>query len=221
MMEKITDTLRKDWLLILLIASCFILGAYLYPYLPAKVPSHWNINGRVDGYTSKFWGVYGLPVLNVGLYLLFIVLPLIDPRKKNYDRFSPTYRFLRYLMHIFFIGLYIFTLMSALGTIVNPGLYVQVGISLLFLLIGNVMGRVKHNYFVGIKTPWTLASEEVWRKTHRMAGPLWVAGGIAGIITAFINYDLAGKIFFVILITIVVLPTVYSYIAYHNIMKHI
>lgn len=215
-MEKITKTLKKDWIVILLILASFILSLYFYPSLPDKVPNHWNINGEVDGYTNRFWGAFGIPFLNAGLYILFIVLPHIDPKRKNYDRFPSTYRYIRYLMHIFFIGLQVFTFMAALGSPVKINAIVPIGIGLLFIFFGNVLGRVKHNYFVGIRTPWTLASEEVWRKTHRLAGPMWVAGGILGIIASLINSSIGGKLFFGILMVISLVPTVYSYFVYRN-----
>ncbi|HZK55046.1 MAG TPA: SdpI family protein [Desulfosporosinus sp.] len=149
---------------------------------------------------------------------MFLVLPYIDPKRKNYEHFESSYQFVKYLVIIFLLGVEVMTLLIATGIIVNKPISIQVMVSLLFILIGNVMGRFKHNYFVGIKTPWTLANEEVWRKTHRMAAPIWVIGGIVNIILAFtaIKYNQIGFMVIVAIITIV--PIAYSYFAYQKIV---
>lgn len=218
-MVKIGNILKKDWLLIIMIIFGFALGAYFYPSLPDRVPIHWNANWEVDGYGSKLFGALGLPAISLAMYLLFLILPYIDPRRRNYEGFKPTYQFLKYLLILFFLGLEVMTLLIASGIIVNKPIFIQIGVSLLFILMGNVMGRFKHNYFIGIKTPWTLANEEVWRKTHRLAGPLWVLGGIINILFALLGANFNGIGFFVILAIIVIIPTVYSYFVYQQIVK--
>jgi uncharacterized membrane protein len=218
-MRKVSSLLKEDWVILLLLILGFAIGAYFYPMLPDKVPVHWNAQGQVNGYGSKFFGAVGLPLINVAMYLLLRVLPYIDPKKKNYENFKSTYRFLMYLMIIFFLGMEIISLLIAVGAAVNMSILIQVMISFLFILLGNVMGRFKHNYFVGIKTPWTLASEEVWRKTHRLAAPLWVIGGIANIILALMGMTFDGMSFIVIVVVISVVPIVYSYFAYQKIFK--
>ncbi len=215
-MQKISDTLKKDWLILILIIFGFALGAYFYPSLPDTVPTHWNSSGEVDGYGSKLFGAFGLPAISLGLYVMFLVIPYIDPKRQNYAGFKSTYQFMKYLIIMFFVGIEVMTLLIASGVIVNKPIFTQIMVSLLFILIGNVMGRFKHNYFVGIRTPWTLANEEVWRKTHRLAAPLWVFGGIINILLVFmgINFN------FVIIVGIIaIVPIVYSYIAYQQVLK--
>ncbi|KUO73507.1 MAG: hypothetical protein APF77_12180 [Clostridia bacterium BRH_c25] len=85
--------------------ASFGLGAYFYPALPDRVPSHWNIYGQIDGYSSRFFGAFGLPLMNIGLYVLFLITPYLDPKKKNYKAFEGSYWILRMVMHIFMIGL--------------------------------------------------------------------------------------------------------------------
>ena len=218
-MQKISNILKKDWLILILIIFGFVLGAYFYPSLPDKVPTHWNANGEVNGYGSKLFGAFGLPAISLATYLLFLVLPYIDPKRKNYEDFKSTYQFLKYLLILFFLGLEVMTLLIASGVIVNKPIFIQIMVSLLFILIGNVMGRFKHNYFVGIRTPWTLANEEVWRKTHRLAAPLWVLGGVINILLAFMGTNFNGIGFMVIIAVISIVPIGYSYIAYQQIVK--
>ena len=217
-MRKISSILKQDWLIFSLILLGFALGAYFYPSLPDKVPTHWNASGEVNGYGSKLFGAFGLPVISLAMYLMFIVLPYIDPKKKSYADFKSSYQFLKHSLILFFLGIQVMSLLTASGVIVNRPILIQIMVSLLFILIGNVMGRFKHNYFVGIKTPWTLANEEVWRKTHRLAGPLWVFGGIINILLAFMGTKFNGIGFMVIVAVISIVPIAYSYIAYQKIM---
>ena len=219
-MQKISSILKRDWLIIILILLGFALGVYYYPSLPDRVPVHWNANGEINGYGSKLFGAFGLPLINLGMYLMFILLPNIDPKKKNYANFMSTYQFLKYLLIVFFLGIQLITLLIATGVVVNKPILIQIMISLLFILLGNVMGRVKPNYFVGIKTPWTLANEEVWRKTHRLAAPLWVVGGILNILLSLTGgTNLNGNGFIVIVAVISIVPIGYSYFAYQKIVK--
>ncbi|KGP75113.1 integral membrane protein [Desulfosporosinus sp. Tol-M] len=218
-MPKISSILKQDWLIIILILLGFALGIYFYPLLPDRVPIHWNASGEVNGYGSKLFGAFGLPAISLAMYLMFLVLPYIDPRRKNYADFRSTYQFLKYILILFFLGIEVMTFLIASGVIVNKPILIQIMVSLLFILIGNVMGRFKHNYFVGIKTPWTLANEEVWRKTHRLAAPLWVLGGVVNILLTFLDLHFNGIGFVIIIAVISIVPAVYSYIAYQQIVK--
>lgn len=218
-MQKISSIMKRDWLILILIVLGFVLGVYFYPSLPDRVPVHWNANGEINGYGSKLFGAFGLPLINLGMYILFIVLPNIDPKKKNYINFTSTYQFLKYLLIVFFLGIQVMTLLIATEVVVNKPIFIQIMISLLFILLGNVMGRVKPNYFVGIKTPWTLANEEVWRKTHRLAAPLWVMGGILNILLSFTGTNSNGIGFMIIVAVISIIPVGYSYFVYQKIVK--
>lgn len=218
-MENKSSFIRKEIWPLLILAAGLAVAVCAYPVLPERVPIHWGLNGQANGYGSRFFGSYGVAFMNIGLYILFLVLPVIDPRRANYAGFKDTYKFIRYLIHIFILGMQVMGIITALGYPVNIGLLVKLFIALLFLLMGNVMGRFKHNYFVGIKTPWTLASEEVWTKTHRMAAPIWVAGGIVSIANAFIGGRAGSVILIGVLIVMVFVPCVYSYIEYGKLGK--
>lgn len=217
-MKKISNFLKKDWILILFILLGFIMGIYFYPSLPDKMPIHWDIHGQVNGYRSKLFGAFFNPLMGLGIYLLFVALPYIDPKRKNYENFATTYQLFKYVTVIFLFGIHTCTLLNATGVNINISLFIQISISLLFILMGNVMGRIKHNYFVGIRTAWTLANEEVWRKTHRMAAPLWVAGGILNLIIALLGSGFYG--FIAIIIAVSIVPVIYSYIIYQKIASN-
>ncbi|WP_372996069.1 SdpI family protein [Lutispora sp.] len=217
-MKKIDYNLKKELPLILMIIAAFAISIYFYPMLPDRIPTHWNFKGEIDGYSGKLSGAYMLPVMNLAMYGLFIILPSIDPRRENYKLFSSTYIYFRYLFHIYFLGMHVIVIAAALGYNVDTGRLVMLAVSLLFMLMGNVMGRVKHNYFVGIKTPWTLASEEVWKKTHRLAALLWTIAGFLGAVFALLRVNL-GWIFIIILMVPALVPVIYSYIIFNKMRK--
>lgn len=212
-------TVKNDWYLLVIILVPLAIALYLYPELPAKLPSHWNIYGEIDGYSSKLFAIWFFPLLNLGIYFMMILLPKIDPRRDNYIRFSGAYRITRILLIIFLAVLYFVTILAGLGYPVKVDLLVKLGVSILFLVMGNVMGKFQHNYFVGIKTPWTLANEEVWRKTHRFASKLWVGAGFFCLILSIIGTLWANYAFFAIIMLITFVPMGMSYVYYRQIRK--
>lgn len=217
-MGAVLREMRLDWIIILLLMAEFIAGFILYPHLPERVPSHWNIHGQVDRYSSNFWGAFGLPLLTLGMYVMMLVLPQLDPKRGNYLRFAGAYRILKLILALFFAVLYAVVILAALGYAVPVDRFVITGIGILFMVIGNFMGQFRHNYFVGIKTPWTLASETVWQKTHRLGSKLWV---LAGLLVVMIGLTIGGEkgflLFFAILGLAAVVPMVYSYLLYNRI----
>ena len=170
--------LRRDWPAWAVLLTGFVAAALAYPHLPEEVPIHFDIHGRPDGYTGRFAGAFVLPLLNLALYVLMLVTPLADPQRANYVRFSGFYRGLRHLMVLLLAALQGVILLVALGRSVDVGLVTQAAVSLLLLYIGNSLEQVRHNYFIGIRTPWTLASERVWQRTHRLGGRLLVVASL-------------------------------------------
>lgn len=179
--------LREDWPLWIVLAGAFVAAALIYPSLPDRIPTHWNIRGEVDRWSGKFGGVFGMWALNLGIYLMMLLAPLVDPKRENYAKFHSTYRVLRTVLVLLMTSIWGTALAAADGVPVNVGLVVPVAVSVLFILLGNLMGRLRYNWFVGIKTPWSLSSEEAWRRTHRAAGPAWVIGGLISLVSAFLG----------------------------------
>jgi uncharacterized membrane protein len=208
------NTLRKEWPLWLIMGGLMLSAVILYPNLPAQVPGHWNIYGEVDAYYPKAFSVFFPPLLALGLYLMFLFLPLIDPKRSNYQRFTGAYAVMRWGWVIFMGILYVVTMMVSLGYSVDIGLMVKVLVAVLFLIIGNYMGQFRHNYFVGIKTPWTLANEEVWQATHRFGGKIWVAGSLVCLVMAPISAAWSAYVFLACIVIMAVIPVVYSYLLF-------
>lgn len=209
-------TLGRDWPLWILMAGFLVAAFFIYPQLPDKVPSHWNIHGQVDGYSSRFFGAFFEPLLAPFLYLLLVLTPLVDPRKDNYVRFAGAYAFLRWTLLLFMYSLYIVTLLVALGYAIDTSMFVKAGVALLLTIIGNFMGQFRHNYFVGIKTPWTLANEEVWRRTHRLGGRIWVLCGLGCLALSPVSAAWSAYLYFALILIMAVVPIVYSYGVYNR-----
>jgi len=215
-----TDFFKKEWPFLLLLAIPLIAAFLIYPYMPDMVPIHWNTQGEVDNYGSREFGTFFLPLLNIGLYVLFVVLPQLDPKKANYEKFLGSYKLIRYSIHLFIILTFGLTVFASLGYSVDIGLWVSSGVALLFIVMGNIMGRVRHNYFVGFRYPWTLANEEVWRKTHQAGSKAMVLGGVLALIGVVLTED---NIRFAILMAGIFAPvvftTIYSYLLFKKVTK--
>lgn len=211
--------LKKLLIAILAVAPILMVLA-VYSKLPAQVPMHWGINGNVDRYGDKI-ELFLLAGMNILMVVLMYGLPKIDPKKGNYKRFQGTYEWMMIWIMLFFMVMLGVTLIEAL----NPGRF-EIGkvvcamVGLLFVTMGNMMPKVKRNFFTGVKTPWSLSSDEVWNKTHRLSGKCFVLGGIFMVIAALVG---TGKIMFVatigVVIVITVVPVVMSYIWYQQEME--
>jgi len=208
--------MRKSEITILgIILLSFIIGIYFYPQMPEKMASHWNAQGRVDGYMSKFWGLFLIPFVLVGLTLLFLAIPKIDPLKANIEKFRKYYDGFIILFFIFMLSIHFQVILWNLGIKINPNAIFPVGIGILFFYISILCENAKRNWFVGIRTPWTLSNEKVWEKTHKIGGKLFkVAGVIAFVGIFFQSYAL----FFVLvpIISVAIYTIIYSYFEYQK-----
>ncbi|PJW13957.1 hypothetical protein CV945_11225 [Geobacillus sp. Manikaran-105] len=187
-------------LTIVLTVLAYFLSLAALPYLPDQVAIHWNASGEADGFSSKWFGALLLPVLMTVFTFLMAVLPKLDPKRENYARFQTSYRMVNAALACFFLLLHIVTLAYNLGVPVDIGQLVPVGVGALLIVLGNYMPKIKHNYFIGIRTPWTLASETVWHKTHRLGGKVFIAMGILSMLTAFWRGEMRAVLFVVIIV---------------------
>jgi uncharacterized membrane protein len=210
--------MRNPRLALWLVVASFIVGLMALPFLPEQVPSHWNIAGEVDGYSSPFWGAFGLPLLGLAIALILPQLPKIDPRRENYEQFRGTYDLTINVLLIFFSSLHLLTILFAFGVPIDLGRLVIIGMGLMFAMIGNELGRVQPNYFMGIRTPWTLADETVWRRTHRVGGRMLTAAGLIAAVSAlFLPLPIAGPIGFVAIIGAAFGSIGYSYVVWRQV----
>lgn len=162
-------TIRKSELFLVLLSFLSIVFAmYIYPFMPEVMASHWNLSGEVDGYMSAFWGTFLFPMLVIFMSVLFIAIPRIDPEKKNIDSFRKDYDRLVMSIIFFLIVVFFFVVLWNIGIELSINIVLSLAMAMLFFNIGSVMGRAKKNWFVGIRTPWTLSNEKVWNSTHRL-----------------------------------------------------
>lgn len=162
---------------ILLILLAFISSYWAYLRLPERVASHWNAQGIVDNYSSRFMGAFFLPLLLLGIFILFKILPKIDPRK-NISKFIGLYNSFITVFIIYMTYVHTLTLYYNLGHHFNFVRAILPSLAFLFYYIGYIMPSLKPNWFIGIRTPWTLSSNFVWEKTHLLGGKLYKASGI-------------------------------------------
>ncbi|HWZ86435.1 MAG TPA: SdpI family protein [Thermoanaerobaculia bacterium] len=208
-MKRISDLLG-----LLLVVASFALVGLKYPGLPDPMPSHWNAAGHVDGWLPKSWGAFLLPIVMAVIWLSFLVLPRISPRGFEMEPFLRAWGILKVTMLalMFFIGILVLNAATTGGELSPKAMFFSIGA--LFVVIGNLLGKVTRNFFVGIRTPWTLANEEVWYRTHRLGGKLFVVAGLfvaamallgSSLWPIFVSIALAGLI-----------PIVYSYVIYRR-----
>lgn len=208
--------LKHEWYIFLMIAAVFLLGVMVYPTLPEQVAIHWNLEGEPDDYGSRFYGVFGLPLLTLGIYLLLLFVPVIDPRRRNYPQFAKVYRWIKLGFVLFMLGLHLATLAYNLGYKIALDRLVFPAVGLLFVLLGRGMPRIAPNYFVGIRTPWTLANTEVWSKTHRFGGKLFFWSGILLIGSTVLTSRVRFWLLLVLTIGTALATAVYSYLCFRQ-----
>jgi uncharacterized membrane protein len=208
---------RGELLNLGLVGLAFLAAAAIYPQLPATVPIHWNARGQANGFAPRAWGAFLMPVVMAGVYLLFAVIPRISPRGFGVERFGRVYQIFQTAILAFLLLMSVLVSWAGTGAKVPIGRAVYLGVGLLFIVLGNFLGKVTKNFFVGIRTPWTLASDEVWLRTHRLGGKLFVLAGLGLVVCGLLGVGspfaplaavaLAGGV-----------PAVYSYLLYRRTM---
>lgn len=207
---------RADWLSMAAMLAMFAVAAWAWPQVPERVPTHWNFAGEVDGYGGRFVGLMLLPITTLGVYLLMLAAPLVDPGKLNYENFVRAFSAIRLAFVLFMAALQGVTIRAAFGHPVDMTTFMLFGLGVLFGVIGNFMSKLRPNWFVGVRTPWTLSSRLSWDKTHRLAGWLFmVLGGLMFVVAcyqkfwAFVAVLTVGAIFLIWIIA-------YSYVVYRS-----
>jgi uncharacterized membrane protein len=202
-------------LALVMIASALLAGALLWNQLPDQMASHWDINDQVNGYMPKFWGVFMMPLITSGMLILFLVVPGIDPLKANIAQFRESFNLFIVLIIAFMLYIHGLTLAWSLGfTNFKMSAAMLPFMGVLFIAIGFMLRKAKRNFFIGIRTPWTLSSDSVWDKTHQLGSVLFMASGALAIIGGFFGGMVAFWMMFVPLIGSSLFLVIYSYVLY-------
>lgn len=203
----------KKYLPLFFIFLSFLVAIYVWPQMPNLMASHWGIDGEVNGYMSKFWGLFFMPILSSFLYILFLFLPKLDPYKKNFSEFKNHYDNFMTVIFGFFFYIYFLTIIWNLGFKYNMIQLLSPAFSILFYFTAVLISKTKRNWFVGIRTPWTMSNPKVWQKTHAVGAKLFK-------LVAFISFfgvffpNLAFYLLFIPIMFTVIFVFVYSYILY-------
>ncbi len=212
-----TFNLKHEWFALLCLVAGLAFGIWAYPQLPDQIPSHWNIQGQVDAYTTPagHLGMFG--GLFIGIYLLFALIPILEPRQTHLAESIYFLRLTKNLLLAFFLILFASVTLTALGLVqIDIPQIISWSVGIMFVLLGSYMGRIKSNFFMGIRTPWTLSSDTVWQQTHRLGSILFILAGVSFIVGSF----LSGPFNFIVPISLTLLaalgPTLYSYWLYRQ-----
>jgi uncharacterized membrane protein len=200
-----------------LIVGAVGVSAWLYPSLPQQIPTHCNIKGEIDGYGDKNWALFLLPGMMVPLTLLFYFLPALSPKHFEVDSFRSTYLYIMVLITAMFTYIHGLTLYAVWRNTQHEGAFDLTrpligGMFLFFALLGNVMGKIRKNFYIGVRVPWTLASDRVWNDTHRLAAWVMVASGLVGFVLTISGLSLILAL--VVCIGSMLIPMVYSFFHY-------
>lgn len=207
--------IKKNWK-ILLITSLIILlpiaaGVMLWNQLPKKMPTHWNMVGQIDSWSSKPFVVFGIPLMMLAFQWICVLATAADPKKEHHP--SKVLHLVFWMIPVISAVISALTYAAALGSQVRMEMIMPVFIGLVLAIIGNYLPKCKQNYTIGIKIPWTLNSEENWNRTHRFTGRLWVVCGLAMMLTGFVG---GFWIFLGVSLLMVLAPFVYSYLLHRK-----
>ena len=201
-----------------IILLSFLIGLYLYPQMPETVASHWNARGEADGYMPKFWGLFLLPLISLGLLLLLVLIPKIDPLKANIETFRKYYDGFVVLMMAFLFYLYLLTVLWNIDIRFDMLRALAPAFGALLYYTGVLVENAKRNWSIGIRTPWTLSSDRVWEKTHKLGGRLFKIAGAIAVVGAF--FGSYGIVFILVpVILFAAYAMVYSYLQYQKELK--
>lgn len=210
--------LKREHLILAVALLNFLLAVLIYPLMPDPMVGHWSLAGEADGYLPKFWGVFLFPLIAAGLYVVYRILPVIDPHQENLKKFRWAFDDFVIAMELFFVYLFALTILWNLGITFNFSQFIAPAVGVLFYVIGILVEESRQNWFIGIRTPWTLSDERVWDQVHRISGRLFRYCALL----AFLGIILPDLAFYLILVPVVavaVFAIVYSYYEYQRLRK--
>lgn len=208
------DTRRLNAFSLALIAGSFLFSAAVYLWLPDQIPSHWNIAGEVDSTMSKTWGAFMMPLIMLGLYGVFRVIPALSPKGYGIEAANSGFVGIRVAVFALFALLNVLILLAALGVPIAMGSAVSMAVGGLLAVLGWFLDRLPRNFYVGIRTPWTIVDEDNWTRTHRLGKWLFMAAGLVMVVGGIMGANA-----FVIVTAALaagLLPMVYSYLIYRQ-----
>ena len=213
------STLKKELPIIGIVLLPFIYLAFIWNTLPEKVPTHWSAKGDIDHWGDKTFLLSVPFMLPVFVSILFLIIPKIDPKKKI-SLMGGKFNQIKFVFVLFASVLALFVIFCSKSLSFSSPKFIFVLIGILFLAMGNYFKVIQPNYFLGIRTPWTLENNEVWRLTHIFAGKLWFVGGLLIVLGALLfETEFFGTVFISFVTVLALVPMAYSYIKFKNLEK--
>lgn len=207
----------RKWYPPIVLALAIAVSAIAYPSLPERVAMHWDLDGSADRFGSRFEAAILVPLIGIGLWVVMRVLPRIDPRRDNYAKFQGSYDLVLNTAITFLVVLHVAVIAVALGARIPLARVMIASAGAMLVVLGNVLPRARPNWWFGIRTPWTLSNDRVWMRTHRVAGYLLVAAGLACVVAAlFVSERTTPLVFLSTLIAAAVGSIGYSYFAWRQ-----
>jgi len=195
---------------VIIILIMFAMGIYSYSVMPEQIASHWNAQGEVDGYMSKFWGLFFLPLLIASINVLMFLVPKVDPKRINIEKFKDSYGNFIIIFNLFMLYIFSLTIAWNLDYKFDMNVAILPAFAVLFFFVGQLVGKAKRNYMIGIKLPWTLDNDIVWDRTHRKGEKVFKIVAITTLLGIF-SRDFAFLFMFIPLTIGILYLVVYSY----------
>ncbi len=211
----------STWFVLGIIAVQILVSMLAYPFMPALVPSHWNAGGHIDGYMPRLVNAIFVPAISAGIYILLRILLFVAPRAGSNTNQHMLTKLSDYLLCgilLFLFAIQLVATAAALGLPVDIGFIVCLATALLFIFVGNYLGKIQRNFWFGIRTPWTLANDTVWERTHRLGGWLVVGAGVVVLVMSFFAPLRLLAIVGPILLVAIIL-TGYSFLVYRRLSR--
>ncbi|HVN26576.1 MAG TPA: SdpI family protein [Candidatus Paceibacterota bacterium] len=206
---------KSEWVMLLIVAAAAVTAWVFYPQLPPLVAVHWDSHGVVNGYFARESGVAIFPIVIAALFIIFFIIPRIDPRRENIRKFRRYYNYLVIAIALFFYYLFGLFLAWNLGLQFDMLEVLVPAFAVLFWVIGAVLPHTQPNWFIGIRTPWTISSADVWRKTHELGGILFRASAVMSLFGIFVPPSALPLMLISVVLSSIVL-VVYSYFIYEK-----
>lgn len=208
--------MRRLWPSLVALALAAGFSVWAYPQLPGEIATHWGVDGQPNGWSSSLLAAVLVPSIAAALMVVLLVVPRIDPRRESWELHGPTYWMMANLTLCFLLLSHVLVLGVGLGWKLPIGRLVPVAVGALFVVLGNVMPRMRPNWFMGIRTPWTLSSDEVWRRTHRIGGACFVVAGLLVALCGFVGGGLIPYVIVGAVAVSIVVPVGYSWLLWRR-----
>lgn len=194
----------------------FVISLVFYSRLPEQVATQWGSDNQVHGYSSRNMAAFGIPAFMLLMTVIVNLFHIIEPKRENILRSREVLAIVRWFIVLLAVMVQLIIVLSAVGVMINVATVVSVSIALLFVILGNYLPKCRQNYTLGIKLPWTLADEENWTRTHRLAGYVWTVGGILMMIVGVFHME---SLYFIVFAAMILIPGAYSFLIFRKKMK--